>query len=427
MTTDVPASGAPLTNWAGSHAYSAPRLHRPRSVAELSEVVAASEHVRPLGSRHSFSDLPDSVGGLVSTLDLPQDFDLDAARRQVRVSGGMLYGQVAPRLQREEWALAALASLPHISVAGAVATGTHGSGDRVGSLASSVASLEYVAADGRLRTVARGDTDFEGQVVAMGALGIATHVTLDVEPTYDIRQRVFLRLPWEVALSHLDAITAAAYSVSIFTNWDEDEVTQIWLKAREDEGGPELGDELLGAAAATGPTHMRRGAGTEAVTSQLGRAGSWDRRLPHFRMEFTPSHGEELQSEYLVPRRHAVEAIERLRGLSDRFTHLLHVAEIRTIARDDLWLSGAYDADAVGFHFTWVRDVAGVSAVLPAMESALLPLGGRPHWGKLFVAGPEEVAQLWPRLSAFQRLRRQIDPGDKFGNAFLDRHLGPLG
>lgn len=426
MAPDRSPDRAPLTNWAGSHTYSATHLHRPHSVAELGELVARAERVRPLGSRHSFSDLADTGGVLVSTLDLPKDLDIDAAGRRVRVSGGTLYGELAPELHRQGWALAALASLPHISVAGAVATGTHGSGDRVRSLAGAVASLEYVGPDGGQRTVSRGDDDFEGQVVALGALGIVTHLTLDIEPTFDIRQDVFLGLSWETVMADLDAITGAAYSVSLFTDWLGDEVAQVWLKSRLDEESTELG-ELPGATAATTATHMLRGAATEAVTSQLGEPGSWDQRLPHFRLEFTPSRGEELQSEYLVPRAHALEAFERMRGLGHRFVDLLQVTELRTIAADDLWLSGAYGTDAVGIHFTWVRDVPAVSALLPDIEAALLPLGARPHFGKLFTAGPEALALVCPELDAFQRLRRTVDPGEKFGNGFLDRHLGPVG
>jgi xylitol oxidase len=426
MATASSPRDAAGSNWAGSHTYTAARFHRPRSVAELGEIVASARHVRALGSRHSFTDLADTTGDLVSTVDLPHDLDVDGSRRQVRVAGGVRYGELGPELHRQGWALGAMASLPHISVAGAVATGTHGSGDRVGSLASAVASLEYVGPDGEHRVVSRGDDDFEGQVVALGALGIVTHLTLDLEPTFDVRQDLFLGLPLDVAMTQLDAITGAAYSVSLFTDWVSDSITQVWLKSRLD-ADVEPRHELFGSRLATETTHMLRGASIEAVTSQLGKPGSWDRRLPHFRMEFTPSMGEELQSEYLVPREHAVAAFEQLRSIAPRFARLLQVTEIRTIAADRLWLSGAYGTDVVALHFTWVRDVPAVTAVLPEIEAALLPLGARPHWGKVFTAGPEDLAQVLPELGSFQRLRRQIDPDDTFGNSFLDRHLGPMG
>ncbi len=427
MAIDESPRESPLTNWAGSHTYTPARFHRPRAVAELCEIVASADRVRAQGSRHSFSDLADTSGDLVSTLGLPRDIDVDESRQEVRVAGGVLYGELAPELHRRGWALAAMASLPHISVAGAVATGTHGSGNKVGSLSSAVASLEYVAPDGELRVVSRGDEDFEGHVVALGALGVVTHLTLDLQPTYEVRQDMFLRLPWDVVMNQLEEITGAAYSVSLFTDWVGETVSQVWLKSRLDEGTATFGRELLGATAATEAVHMLRGAPTGAVTSQLGKPGSWDRRLPHFRMEFTPSRGEELQSEYLLPRDEAVRAIERMRGLGDRLTHLLQVSEIRTVAADPLWLSGAYGTETVALHFTWVRDVPAVTEVLPAIERALLPLGARPHWGKLFTAGPEDLALAWPQLGRFQGLRRRIDPDGTFSNAFLDRHLGPPG
>ncbi len=415
------------TNWAGSHAYTAARLHRPQSLVELSALVAGAERVHALGSRHSFNLVADTPGDLVSTSRLPRDIEIDGDAGLVRVAGGVLYGDLATELHRQGWALASMASLPHISVAGAVATGTHGSGDGVGSLASAVAAVECVGADGETRSVARGDTDFEGWVVAVGALGIVTHVTLDIEPTYDVRQDLFLHLPWASLEDDFDAITGSAYSVSLFTDWVGEDVTQVWRKSRLDVESPHLGEPgFLGASAALETAHMLAGAPTAAVTQQLGEAGPWHERLPHFRMEFTPSRGEELQSEFLLPRAHALEAIARMRRLGPSFAHLLQVTEIRTVARDELWLSCAYDADVVGLHFTWVRDLAGVTAVLPAIEDALLPLGARPHWGKLFTADAAALARAYPKLGEFQRLRAEVDPAGKFSNAFLDERLGPV-
>ena len=367
------------TNWAGSHTYRS-RIERVRSVEHLQEVVAAAPRVRALGSRHSFTDLTDITdvddGVLVSLDDLPTRVDVDPATRTARVTGRAAYGDVATALQAEGWALGNLASLPHISVAGAVATGTHGSGIGNGSLATAVASLDLVGPDGELRTVGRGDTDFDGSVVALGALGVVTSVTLDVEPTYDVRQEVRTGLSWETLASGLDAVIGSAYSVSLFTRWGDAGIDQVWLKSRGDEAPP----RPVGAPAAT-TLHMFADGDTQAVTVQGGVPGPWLDRLPHFQMAFTPSRGEELQSEYLMPREHALTAIERMRGLREHLAPVLQVSELRTVAADDLWLSGSYGHDVVAVHFTWSRDADRVYAVLPAIEAALLPLGARPHWG----------------------------------------------
>ncbi len=411
------------TNWAGNHTYRA-RIQRVRSVEHLQEVVAAAPRVRALGSRHSFTDLTDITdaddGVLVSLVDLPTTVEVDPGTRTARVTGHAAYGDVATQLQRAGWALGNLASLPHISVAGAVATGTHGSGVENGSLATAVGSIDIVGPDGELRTVSRGDADFEGSVVALGALGVVTAVTLDVEPTYDVRQDVYTGLSWEALAAELDAITGSTYSVSLFTRWRDAGIEQVWLKSRS----PEAPRELQGAVAATTALHMLEGATVEAVTEQGGIPGPWLDRLPHFRMEFTPSRGEELQSEYLLPREHALTAIERLRSLGPRLAAVLQVSELRTVAADDHWLSSAYGHDVVGVHFTWLRDEEQVYAVLPAIEEALLPLGARPHWGKCFVAGVRELDPLYPRMSDFRALRDRVDPDRVFGNAFLDRVLG---
>lgn len=300
-----------------------------------------------------------------------------------------------------------------------MATGTHGSGDEIGSLATAVAALEIIGADGEVRRVARGDSDFDGSVVALGALGIVTAVTLDLEPTYDLAQQVFTGLTWDALAENFDAITSSAQSVSLFTSW-RDGIDQVWLKSR----GELPADDFFGARPAIGPRHMLEGAPTDSVTEQGGVPGPWHERLPHFRMEFTPSRGEELQSEYLVPRERAGEAIERLRGLRSVMAPILQACELRTVAADELWLSSSYRSDVVGVHFTWTREPEQVYAALPALESALLPLGARPHWGKCFVAGVAQLEELYPRLGDFRSLRARVDPDGKFGNAFLDRVVG---
>src|SRR5690606_7383654 len=318
-------------NWAGNIAYRAQRLATPTSVDELADVLADAGAVRVLGSRHSFNDIADTDGVLLSLAALPGAPELDESRRVVRVPAGTRYGELAPWLHERGWALGNLASLPHISVAGAVATGTHGSGERIGSLAAQVAGLDLLTASGTRLRLERGDADFDGAVVGLGALGVVTSLDLDIEPAYDMSQTVFEGATWDAALASFDALEAAGDSVSLFTTWrDADRIEQVWVKTRG--ATPDLG--WLGAAAATGPRHPLPGINPEPCTAQLGVPGPWFDRLPHFRLAFTPSAGEELQSEYLVPRRDAVAAIETLRTLADRIAPVLQVCEVRTIAAD---------------------------------------------------------------------------------------------
>lgn len=416
-----------LSTWAGNRTYAAARVHEPRTVEQVQEVVAGARHVRALGTRHCFNDLADTEHDLVRLDGLDPDVRVDAAARTVTVSAGTRYGALAQVLHPRGWALHDLASLPHISVAGAVATATHGSGDRSRNLSAAVAALDLVTADGSLRHLARGDADFPGAVVALGALGVVVRVTLDVEPAYDVAQEVHTDLPWDAVLERFDEVTSSADSVSLFTDWAGPAVRQVWRKTRLAPGaGYERRGDLLGARPATAPLHPLPGIDPVSCTEQLGVPGPWHERLPHFRLAFTPSNGDELQSEYLVPRVHAVAAIDALRALGPRVAPLLQVAEVRTIAADDLWLSTASGDDRVGLHFTWLPRQPEVEAVLPRVEAALAPFGARPHWGKLFAALGEpgsDPRALYPRLDDFRALVERTDPAGTFRNAFVERHV----
>jgi alditol oxidase len=408
-------------NWAGTHAYRATRIHRPSTVEELQEIVARAPRIRVLGSRHSFSDVADSAE-LVSLDGLPADVVIDRELMTVTVGAGVKYGELAETLNAEGLALHNLASLPHISVGGAIATATHGSGDANGNLATAVAGLQLVTSDGELIDVARGDPDFDGLVVALGALGAVVRVTLDVEPSYEIRQRVFERLEWDALFEHFDAIAATGYSVSVFSRWSED-VEQVWVKSRVDDGPEEVRDELFGAIAATVDRHPIIGLDPVNCTPQLGIAGLWSDRLPHFRMGFTPSKGDEIQSEFFVPRRHAVAAIRAVRGLGDRLEPLLLVSEIRTMAADRMWMSPQCGQATAALHFTWKREPEAVRRALAEVEAALRPFGARPHWGKLFVARAADVAPLYDRLGDFVALMDRLDPRGAFRNAWLEERV----
>lgn len=245
-----------LTNWAGNIQFRARAALTPQTMDELRRIVASERSIRVIGSLHSFTDIADTDGVLISLEALTRADDVVVApdRATVRVPAGIRYGDLVPTLEREGLALRNLASLPHISVAGAVQTGTHGSGDRTGSLATQVAALELVTASGDLATVARGDEDFAGYVVGLGALGVVTHVHLDAEPAYDVAQTVYEGVTWDAALADFDTLTSAGDSVSLFTRWaDADHIDQVWVKARV---GNARGDVArLGGIPADGPRH----------------------------------------------------------------------------------------------------------------------------------------------------------------------------
>jgi xylitol oxidase len=408
-------------NWSGTHTYRAEAIHRPRSVEELQEIVGAAPRVRVLGSRHSFSDIADSAE-LVELDGLPAGIAVDRAGGTVTVGAGVKYGELAQALIAEGVALHNLASLPHISVGGAIATATHGSGDANGNLATAVAGLELVTADGELLASARGDSEFDGLVVGLGALGAVTRVTVAIEPSYEVRQRVFEHLAWDALLEHLDAIFAAGYSVSVFTRWGA-HVEQLWVKSRVTTAAEDVREELFGAVAATVDRHPILGLDPVNCTPQLGVPGLWSERLPHFRMGFTPSKGEEIQSEFFVAREQAASAIEALRALGPQLDPVLMVSEIRTIAADRLWMSPQHGRATVAVHFTWKREPEAVAGALAKVESALRPFGARPHWGKVFHARAAEIAPLYERLPDFVALMDRLDARGAFRNAWLEERL----
>jgi alditol oxidase len=412
---------SPGTNWAGNYTYRAQKLHRPSTIEHVQEIIANAPAVRVLGSRHSFNDSADS-SELITLETMPPDVVVDRAANTVSFNAALTYGELVESLSAEGVALHNLASLPHISVAGAVATATHGSGDTNGNLATAVAGLELVTSGGEVIEVSREELDFDGFVVGLGALGAVTRLTLDVEPAYEVRQRVFEKLSWEALFEHFDEITSRGYSVSVFTRWGET-AGHVWVKSRVTDEPEQVEGDLFGAVAATVDRHPIHELDAASCTPQLGRPGLWSDRLPHFRMGFTPSSGEELQSEYLLPRRYAVEAIEAVRTLADRIQPILQVSEIRAVAADRLWMSMNYGEDTVGIHFTWKPERDAVENMLVQLETALAPFGARPHWGKLFRADAAAIAPLYERTTDFVGLVERLDPRGAFRNSWLKAHV----
>jgi xylitol oxidase len=412
------------TNWAGSVTFQAEKVQLPSSLAELQSLVARSSKVRTLGSGHSFNDIADTPHTLVSLAGMPPVFEIDADARTVTVDASLRYAEVGRRLHERGYALGNLASLPHISVAGSIATATHGSGDTNGNLSTAVSALEIVTAEGDVVSLGRDRDAFRGAVVGLGALGVVVTVTLDIVPDFTMRQNVYEGLPFATLDEHFDDIVSSAYSVSLFTSWAGPVVDQVWIKRRADQAGESpVHESWFEARPADGPRHPVPGISAAPCTEQLGVPGPWHERLPHFRPDFTPSSGVELQSEYLVPRRHAVEALRAVDKVRDQVAPVLQISEIRTIAADELWMSTAYGRDSVGIHFTWVKDMDAVLPVLAVLDECLAPYDARPHWGKLFTTAPEVLRARYPRLADFHALVRDYDPAGKFTNEFLARHL----
>lgn len=410
-----------LTNWAGNISYAAKAVHTPTTLDELKAIVVKSRKLRALGSRHSFNTIADTDADLVAMRGFNKVISIDSAARTATIEGGITYGELCPILDAAGFAIHNLASLPHISVAGAVATATHGSGDRNGNLATAISGLKIMTADGEIRTLKRGDAAFDGAVVNLGALGIVTEITIDLLPRFEARQHLYLDLPVADALASFNDLTSSAYSVSLFTLWQGESIAQVWLKSLADT--PPRLEAVRNAKPATRTLHPIAAIDATPCTEQMGVAGSWYRRLPHFKMEFTPSAGAELQTEYFVGRGDAVAAFRALYAMQHKIAPLLLVSEIRTMSADTLWMSMANGRDSVAFHFTWKPDWPAVRALLPEIEAALSPFSARPHWGKLFTMPKANVQALTPRLSDFRALCGQYDPAGKFRNAFVEEFV----
>ena len=412
-------------NWAGNQQYTAVKLFLPNSVEEVQDVVKRCSTLKALGTRHSFNRIADSPANQISLKNLTA-MDLNRGARTVTVDAGVSYGAVSPYLYQNGFALHNLASLPHISVAGARATATHGSGVKNGNLSTAVSALELVTADGQLVHLSRerDGEQFRGAVVDLGALGVVTKVTLDVQPAFDMRQVVYENLPMTVLEKHLDEILSSGYSVSLFTDWQNHQITQVWIKSRVEPGISFVAaPEFFGAKLATRKLHPLAGHSAENCTEQMGIPGPWYERLPHFRMNFTPSSGDELQTEYFVPREKGYEAILAVEKLRDRVSPHLMISEVRTIDADTLWISPACQRPSLAIHFTWKPEWPAVQKLLPLIEESLAPFDARPHWAKLFTTSRAKLNALYPRLPEYRALLKQHDPNGKFRNEFLDAKI----
>ncbi len=415
---------AARTNWSGNYTYKAIRVDLPKTVEEVRQIVKRSSKFKALGSRHSFNNIADTSGDQIS-LKLLDQIELDRKSRTVTVGGGVTYSQLGPHLEAQGYALHNLASLPQITVAGACATATHGSGNKNGNLATAASAMEIVNGNGEIISLSRRKDGerFRAAVVGLGALGVVTKITLDVQPTYQVRQVVYQDLPVAQLERHLDEIFASGYSVSLFTDWQNHRISQVWIKRRVDRDNSDFPAEFFGAKRATRKLHPIEGHSAESCTEQMGIPGPWYDRLPHFRINFTPSSGHELQTEYLIPRDKGYEAILAVEKLRNRITPHLFISELRTIDADDLWMSTAYQRPSMAIHFTWKPEWPAVKELLPQIEEQLEPFDARPHWAKLFTIAPSRIDSLYRKLPEYKELVKQYDPQNKFRNSYLSAHL----
>ena len=415
-----------LTNWAGNLEYGTEKLYSAKSPKDVQGFVRNRKKLKVLGTRHCFNKIADTSAEFLSLKPMDQVLQLDATAKTVTIESGLSYGQLCPYLDREGWALHNLASLPHISVAGACSTATHGSGEKNGNLATEVSALEMVIANGDLVKLSRSQDGeaFRGAVVGLGALGVITRLTLDIQPRFMMKQYVYQDMPINELKGNFDAIESAAYSVSLFTDWQSQRINEVWLKIRMPEQPIfDAPAEFFGAKRSTRNLHPIIELSPENCTEQMGVPGPWYERLPHFRMGFMPSAGKELQSEYFVPRGNAIDAILAVARLRDQVGPHLLISEIRTIAADDLWMSPCYKQPSVTIHFTWKPDWPSVQRLLPVIERELSPFQVRPHWGKLFTFSSADIHSKYERLPEFVEACTKYDPHGKFRNEFLNRNI----
>ena len=412
-----------LKNWAGNFEFSTGNIHYPKTLEEVQEIVKKCDKITALGSQHSFNKIADNTENLISLKEMNKVISIDRAANTVTVEAGMRYGELAPYLHQNGYALHNLASLPHITIAGSVATATHGSGVNNGNLSTAIAAIEFVNATGEIINLSKEDAAFNGAVVGLGALGIVTKVTLSIEPTFNMKQYVYRNMPMQELEKNFDAIEKMGYSVSLFTDWKNKNINEVWIKTKVAADIIAAPNELFGAKLATQNMHPLEGESAENCTEQMGVSGPWFERMPHFKMGFKPSAGKELQSEYFVAIEHAFEAMMAVEKLNEKISPHLFITEIRTIAADELWMSPCYKKNCVAIHFTWKQEVEAVMNLLPLIEAQLAPFNPRPHWGKLFTMSPAILHSRIEKLADFKELVKQHDPNGKFRNAYLERNI----
>mmetsp|Transcript_11314 Transcript_11314/g.18512 ORF Transcript_11314/g.18512 Transcript_11314/m.18512 type:complete len:495 (+) Transcript_11314:56-1540(+) len=459
-----------FANWAGNQSWGpATRLFEPENMEALQHTVASHPKLRAIGSTHSFSPLfnaGDDNIGFVSMRKMPRICLLDDIEGVVSIDAGTTYSELCNALRDTSWALPMTAALPHFSVAGAVATGTHGSSGvgpcgrvAISGLADAVVEMKFVGADGETRTVRKGDPEFSFSVVSLGMLGICTHLKLQLVRNFDVEQCVYGSWPAHEshgptgaelsdALAVLPEAMRSCDAFSLFVDFSVDAPGMLILKR--------FTPAAAGDASASGEREARKG---EKCNSSVGFSpkqrfgklllkndavynfiegdtfettvkGRWFDQL-HVWMKdaapFGPQGAPELQFEHFVPLRYAKECLERLHLIARSWPGILY-AEIRAVRADDQALSPYNASEEDGFDTLaishGIHSGLGEERVLQAaaiVEDGLSDFNPKPHWGKLSNLTHAKASRMYgPKLEAFRHHVGNIDPEGKFSNPWLD-------
>lgn len=413
-------------NWTGDQVWAPAVVEAPRSEAELVDVVGGASRVRVIGSGHSFTDVAATDGVQVSLGRMDQV--LDVSGDLVRVQGGIRLRELGAALAARGLAMENLGDVDAQTLAGALATGTHGTGAGLRNLSARVEGMRLVTAEGPVE-VAGGD-DLRAARVSMGALGVVCEVTLRCVPLYTLR-RVDERRPLEETLDRLEELAGArerfeffAFPYSRWALWRTTERTDDppaprrsrWVEDVVIENG------ALGAACRLGRALPRL---VPSIDRALGRLASGAERVDRgHRIYANPRLVRFTEMEYAIPRERAAEAARRVFALvRRRRLPVLFPLEVRFGAADDAFLSPSMGRDSCYIAVHVYRGME-FETYFRAVEEIMREYGGRPHWGKRHYRSAAELSGLYPEWDRFAAVRDRLDPGRRFGNDYTARVLG---
>ena len=425
-------------NWAKTVYYNH-TIHYPKTVEEIQHILQYHAKIRVLGSMHSFNNitkLPQEFNGVYISMSNMNQVIKCCRGERVTIQPGITFGELGEYLHERNFGFHNMASLPHITVGGAISTGTHGAGVFNGNLASHVMQVKLISADGKLRTYRIGqDPEFQHIPVSFGLAGIIVEIELDIVPDYDIQQCIYENLPFNtIKKSDYKTAFSSAYSFSIFTQWKNRKFTSIWAKYRLRKGRNGNEESIMidcpdmnKIKPSSNKVHPLPGGDTSFVSGGIGKNYKEPGYvgLPHFLMEGVPSQGEELQSEYFVSSHMfdvVIEVLFHHFEENPKLYDLLYVSEMRFVAGDKLTLSPQHVlGSSIGFHFTWKKEFDQVVDALKGIENVLKPYNALPHMGKLFTMTGRELEGKYGQrnLRAFQSFVAPLDPLKKFVNPFL--------